>query len=230
MQRIGRRRAGRGLRPRAAGTLLACALGATPAQAATLGATVRDEGREPVADAVVYAVPLDAPAPAPPDYPETIEIDQIDKEFVPHVTAVRVGTRVSFPNRDQIRHHVYSFSEAKTFEIPLYKGVPAEPVTFGRDGEVALGCNIHDWMKAYVFVSETPWFDVTGPDGRAALELPAGAYRLQVWHPRLRGTPAETARRVEVPEGVAPEIEFAIAQKRVWRARRAPSRADPGYR
>ncbi len=215
---------GRALAILVAGTV--AALG--PARAEQLSASVRSERGEPVRDAVVYALPegaakLNLPAP------ERVVIDQVDKEFVPYVTPVYVGTRVNFPNRDRIRHHVYSFSPAKTFEIPLYDGMPQRLVAFDRPGEVVLGCNIHDWMKAYVYVVETPYFSVTDGAGLAAIEAPAGDYRVEVWHPRLEGEPEATARTLRLESGAAPRLDFVIAQKRVWSPRRAPA-SDPDYR
>jgi hypothetical protein len=214
------------------GAALAALLLAAPgplARAESLAARVRSDRGKPVEDAVVYARALDGDGrPLPP--PEPIEIDQIDKEYVPYVTAIRVGTPVGFPNHDQIRHHVYSFSPAKTFEIPLYEGKPAEPVLFDRPGEVALGCNIHDWMRAYVFVSETPYFAVTDAGGGAMLELPPGDYAVEVWHPELEGEAEATRQRLRVGGSEASELHFSIARKRVWRPRRAPSMDDPRYR
>jgi hypothetical protein len=210
---------------------LACAVLATAgvAGAAGLEVTVTSSSGEPVRDAVVYAVALGAdgrPLPAPP----RAEIDQIDKEYVPHVTAVRVGTAISFPNRDQIRHHVYSFSDAKSFEIPLYKGDPPEPVLFDKPGVVVLGCNIHDWMKAYVFVTETPHFAVTDESGRAALaDLASGEWAVEVWHPELKGAPDATRQRVSV-DGASAALTFAIDRQREFRPRRAPSGGRGGYR
>jgi Plastocyanin len=100
-------------------------------------------------------------------------VDQRDKQFIPYVTAVQVGTPVIFPNSDNIRHHVYSFSPAKNSR-PLYSGVP-EPVVFDKVGFITLGCNIHDWMIAYVAVLPTPYFQVTRQDGHAVLkDLPPG--------------------------------------------------------
>lgn len=206
----------------------AVAAAAAPVAGERLDATVRDSADgTPVADAVVYALPLGADAGARP-VPE-VEIDQVDKEFVPYVTAVTVGTRIAFPNSDDIRHHVYSFSEAKTFEIPLYEGMPPERVEFDTPGEVALGCNIHDWMRAYVFVARTPHFAVTGANGAAALELPAGEYRVEVWHPALAGEPEATGRRVDLA-GADASLELSIERRRLWKPRRAPSARDPGYR
>ncbi|MGH8592172.1 MAG: methylamine utilization protein [Gammaproteobacteria bacterium] len=200
-----------------------------PCIAENLVATVRNEQGEPVQNAVVYAWPLNAEGNRL-WRPDRIEIDQINKEFVPYVTAIPVGSNVSFPNRDQIRHHVYSFSTAKTFEIPLYKGTPAESVHFNQPGEVVLGCNIHDWMKAYVFVSETPYFGVTDRDGLARIDLPAGDYRVEVWHPELKGGSELTAVRHRIATREDSELSFSIEQKRVWTPRRAPSISDPGYR
>ncbi len=199
-----------------------------PAHAELLTASVRSRGGEPVRDAVVYAM-TEGAAKQELAAPGRTEIDQVDKQFVPYVTAVPVGTHVNFPNRDQIRHHVYSFSRAKTFEIPLYEGMPEELVAFDRPGEVALGCNIHDWMKAYVFVVDTRYFAVTNGSGEAKVELPAGHYRVEVWHPRLEGEPAATARALRFEAGESPRLDFEIEQKRVWSPRRAPA-SDPDYR
>jgi plastocyanin len=201
------------------------------AGAATLEAIVTNDGGDPVEYAVVYAQPIEKDG-EPKTSVEPTVVDQIDKEYVPYVTAVRVGTRVSFPNHDQIRHHVYSFSPAKTFEIPLYKGTPAKPIAFETAGPVALGCNIHDWMSAYVFVSEAPYFAVTDSHGRAALtDLPAGDYEVEVWHPRIKGEPEATNQQITVGDASAPAVAFTIAQKRVWRARRSPhARGGEGYR
>jgi len=133
------------------------------------------------------------------------------------VLAIEVGTSVNFPNRDNIRHHVYSFSSPKKFELPLYIGTPAAPVVFDSPGVVVLGCNIHDWMVAYVYVLPTPHFARTGADGRARIEdVPAGAHEIRVWHPRLREATEKTGRRVSV--GPAPgEAAFTIGLKREWR-------------
>lgn len=202
-----------------------------PAQAAAerLAVEVRNERGDPVQDAVVYAVAT-APAEKVVPAPEPVVIDQVDKEFVPYVTAVPVGTRVAFPNRDQIRHHVYSFSEAKAFEIPLYKGMPPELVEFDAPGEVALGCNIHDWMKAWIFVSETPYFGVTDAEGAAELELPSGDYRVEVWHPRRKGDPETSGRHLRVAAGAGLALELSIEQRPLFTPRRAPSLSDAHYR
>src|SRR5690349_22084123 len=164
--------------------------------AGSLEVMVRDEKGSPLSDAVVYA---SGGATGSPSKKRTV-IDQRDKQFVPYVTAVQVGTAVNFPNSDNIRHHVYSFSLAKKFELPLYSGIPAEPVLFDKVGFVTLGCNIHDWMIAYVAVLPTPYFQVTEKGGHAQLkDLPAGHYTIEVWQPSLKGDPERLAQAVDVP-------------------------------
>ncbi|PWT72010.1 MAG: hypothetical protein C5B46_07490 [Proteobacteria bacterium] len=216
----------RNLRPECAPFLMLTLL-AAQAHAAGLVATVRD-GSGPVPNAVVLAAPEDASVPLAKQTVETI--DQIDKEFVPYVKAVRAGSMVQFPNKDNIRHHVYSFSPPKRFELPLYAGNPARPVLFDKPGVVKLGCNIHDWMLAYVYVAETPYFAKTDASGRAELkDMPAGHYRLRVWHPGMTISEDATARRVELGEGAA-TIEWKLELKRELRPRRATAPGEPGYR
>jgi plastocyanin len=166
--------------------LVAGGTGAAIARAPGVDAVVTDQAGKPVVDAVVTLTPVGGSPPALRPAPAVM--DQVNKEFVPAVLPVVVGTPVSFPNRDNIRHHVYSFSPAKKFELPLYIGTPSAPVVFDKPGPVALGCNIHDWMVAYVYVVTTPHFAKTTADGHAHVEgLPAGPYEARVWHPRLRG-------------------------------------------
>lgn len=210
----------------------AVVLGLLPALACAgdLNAVVRDASGREVADAVVVATPeTPVPAPAAPRT-ETIVIDQVNKEFVPYVLPVRVGTSVNFPNRDNIRHHVYSFSRAKRFELPLYIGDPAAPVLFDQPGIVVLGCNIHDWMIAYLYVTPSPYFAKTGEDGRAVFkDIPEGRYTLRAWHPRLAGTEEATERPVAVPRSGSIESAWVLSLKPDFRIPRAPIPGLGGY-
>ncbi len=197
---------------------------ALPASAGTVTATIVDKKGKPVEDAVLLAYPASPGKRA--RKPATVDVDQVDKEFKPRVSAVAVGTPIRFPNYDQIRHHVYSFSPAKNFEIPLYKGVPAEPIVFDQPGVVTLGCNIHDWMQGWVFVAETPYFVVSDASGKAELTgLPAGATRLRVWHPNLKGKPEATEQAVEVGSG-SQAVAFEIDRKKGWKTRRGGRSRD----
>jgi plastocyanin len=194
--------------------------------AGSLEIIVKDDKGRPVPDAVAYAA---AGATNAATKKQTV-VDQRDKQFVPYVTAVQVGTAVIFPNSDKIRHHVYSFSPAKKFELPLYSGVPAEPVVFDKTGFVTLGCNIHDWMIAYVAVLPTSYFQVTQQDGRAVLkDLPAGQYTMQVWHPALKAQPDVLAQRVDVG-GATKSLLFTLPLKSDVHAKRAPGLTTGGYR
>jgi len=150
------------------------------AHAGELNVTVIDTTGTPITNAVVYAEPVGKPAPKPTNLGV---IEQKNKTFIPLVTVVQTGTNINFPNRDLVRHHVYSFSPAKTFELKLYSGVPANPVMFDTPGTVVLGCNIHDTMLAYIHIVDTPYFAKTDNTGKVKLnELPAGQYIVKVWH------------------------------------------------
>ncbi len=170
---------------RAARCCLAIAIAAALPAAATPVTVLVSDAAGPLADAVVSLQPATAVSARPAAVAATM--DQIDSQFVPTVLAVQAGTLVRFPNKDQIRHQVYSFSPAKRFELPLYQGSTAKPVRFEQPGLVTLGCNIHDWMLGYIVVLDTPYFAVTGADAQVRLDVPDGAYELRVWHPRLVG-------------------------------------------
>lgn len=116
---------------------------------------------------------------------EVAVMDQVSVRFDPHVLAVDAGQAVVFPNSDNIRHHVYSFSEPKRFEIKLYEGVPKSPVLFENPGLVVLGCNIHDSMLGYIFVS--PWPEYLVTDASGAAKLSKQPKQIAVWHPWLQG-------------------------------------------
>jgi len=199
--------------------LLACAERAAAGQIAV---TVTDDEGRPLADAVVVAVP--AQGALPPAQPVGHEVmDQVGQEFVPYVKPILVGSRVFFPNRDNIRHQVYSFSPAKSFELPLYAGTPAKPIVFDKPGVVVLGCNIHDWMIGYIYVSESPYFAKTGADGKAQIvDLPARTYEVRVWHPRQRKPESETRRSAELTANARVTISWKLALKPDIRIRRAP--------
>lgn len=138
---------------------------------------------------------------------KVVAIEQADREFVPYVSVIQVGTAVTFPNRDPILHHVYSFSPAKPFEIKLYGGKSPTEVVFDRAGVVALGCNIHDWMIGYILVVPTAYFAKSEASGIARLrDLPPGTYEIRAWHPQQKSAPPNQSIAVESN----PRIAFAI--------------------
>lgn len=181
------------------------------AHAATVDVLVHDAQGRPVADAVVFAQSREARALVQPA--ENVEIVQRRRQFQPAITVVPVGTAVRFPNQDTVRHHVYSFSPAKTFELKLYVGTPAKPVVFDQPGIAVLGCNIHDTMAAWVVIVDTPYHARTDASGRARLTLPAGGYRLRSWHAGLPvGAPAQDAALTVAANGSSADVTLVGLQ------------------
>lgn len=164
------------------------------AQAAGVEFRVTDASGAPLENVAVYVTPRQ---PLPPRTRREAVIEQVKRQFEPLVSVIQTGTAVNFPNRDDVRHHVYSFSPAKTFEIKLYVGTPAKPVLFDKPGEVVLGCNIHDQMRGFVLVVDTPFVAKTDAAGRALVEdLPAGEFDIGVWH--YAQAAVEPLRRIRV--------------------------------
>jgi plastocyanin len=208
------------------GLVLGCA---ALAHSAELRVLVKDRNGRNIGDAVVLAVPADARNAQHTKAPQDA-VDQVDKQFVPYVKAVFVGSTVRFPNSDNIRHQVYSFSPAKKFELPLYAGTNAPPVIFDKPGVVVLGCNIHDWMIGYIYVSDTPFFAKTGPFGTASIaDLPPGEYRVRIWHPSMDRAEEATDRQIVVGAEPVVNAEWQIGLKASFRVPRVSGAASPSY-
>ncbi len=185
-------------------------------------AVVVDAAGELVGDAVLSLSPLDGQSTPSSVVGGGVKIAQIKQEYSPYVTAVRTGTPVEFPNLDTIQHHIYSVSKPKRFEIPLYEPGRSEVVTFDQPGLVVIGCNIHDWMSAYVLVLDTPWFGKTAADGRVRLgDLAPGRYRLELWHPRV-SKPLSREVTLGATSGAEP-LRLTLTLRPDRRLRRAPT-------
>jgi plastocyanin len=204
----------------AAATLALAAIGLLAtgaAEAASATVDVRTPQGAPVADAVVWLEPATPPT-AQVRRPGRAEIRQVKLEFVPFVSVLPVGTRVDFPNRDKVKHHVYSFSSAKSFEIQLYSGMPVEPVVFDKPGPVVLGCNIHDWMEAYVMVVDSAWYGKSAASGRIDLGAVApGRYLLHAWHPYQKEAAAVQAVEINKAREAATwhvDIELVVPPRK----------------
>jgi plastocyanin len=172
---------------------------ATPAAAANFSVTVKNAAGQPVRDAVVTLLPAGGVrGPIKFDWP--MRVAQQNLQFDPFVLIVPVGADVSFPNRDSVRHHVYSFSPAKRFELKLYGKDETRSVRFDKVGVVALGCNIHDTMVGFIKVVDTPYAAKSDAAGQANLtDAPPGQAVLHVWQPYLKGPNNEVTRTVTVP-------------------------------
>ncbi len=155
--------------------------------------TVVDASGQPIASAAVSVMVKGAKTTAPAG--TAADMVQKNRRFTPTMLPVQTGTAVSFPNLDTVRHHVYSFSPARKFEIKLYAGTPASPVVFDKPGTATLGCNIHDTMVGYIHVVDTPYFGATDAAGKVSIDLPAGEHKAHVWYPAM----GETTLPVELP-------------------------------
>jgi plastocyanin len=188
------------------GVVIASALLAVQAvSAGEWSVRVQDDAHRPVGDAVATLVP-DAPLPgsAPRAPASTRIIDQKDETFVPYVLVLRPGDTVVFRNSDATRHHVYSFSAVKSFEFVLAPGEKSDPLMLDKPGIVAVGCNIHDHMLTYLYVSDAPDIGISGPDGVIGFpSLPPGRYTLHVWHPQLHPGRAELTQVVQVTDNAS---------------------------
>ncbi len=200
------------------GSLLVAGVSSS-AFARTVSGQVFGQDGKPVAQAVVF---VQEPASLPAAASSAAIMDQFNKTFVPEMLPVAVGTQVKFPNRDQIRHHVYSFSRPKRFELPLYKGEDAPPVLFDKPGVVKIGCNIHDWMSAIILVLPNDRFAVTKEDGTFSLPgLDSGTYTITAWHAQSRDKTEDLAQQVLIADN-DPQLTFKLSL--------APARSRPATR
>lgn len=169
----------------------------TMAQAATVTITVRQPDGTPLTDGVVMIESAAAPGAVPRGL---YIMEQKQIAFQPHVLVVPVGAQVAFPNRDLVRHHVYSFSKAKRFDLKLYGREDQRSITFDTAGVVALGCNIHDSMSGFIIVTATPLYARTDAQGRVAIaDVPAGAVTLRLWSPSIRAPGNTLSQPATVP-------------------------------
>ncbi|MDI1298672.1 methylamine utilization protein [Methylotenera sp.] len=177
--------------------ILSCMLSSF-AKAAEVEVQVTNIAGATIENAVVYLEPKDKTAPF---IKNQAEIAQKNKTFIPLVTVIQAGSTIIFPNKDSVRHHIYSFSPAKTFELKLYSGVPSTPVVFDKAGTVVLGCNIHDQMLAFVYIVDTPYFAKTDASGKVKIsDVPNGDYLLKVWHYGLKKENVTVDRQVSTKD------------------------------
>jgi plastocyanin len=199
--------------------LFAClVLGQSFALSAAVEVKVTDQQGQPLEDAVVELL-----NPANLQFSQKkAEVKQQDLTFIPFVSAYQTGTAVDFPNMDKTRHHVYSFSPAKVFELKLYANKPEAPVVFDQAGIVALGCNIHDYMQAYIYVGDSQFLQVTDGKGQVTFtDLPAGTYQLKLWHPWQNAD--WVTQQIQIKDGQTLSYQLAIT------AQEKPKKPKKGF-
>lgn len=144
---------------------------------------VQDQNNKPLQNAVVEVILPDGDKQPKTHLNDIAIMDQVNKQFAPTVLLIEKGQSVLFPNSDDIRHHVYSFSPAKPFELKLYAGKPKDPIKFDQHGVAVLGCNIHDSMVGYIYIANSDDAQLTDEQGNVQISLPAeNNISLSVWH------------------------------------------------
>ncbi len=216
----------------AAPAVLACtlALAALTASAGTFSGVAFDRDGVPMANVVFTLKPRDGRAVPTPAAPTTATVYQEDLAFKPYVTVIRRSSSVSFPNRDRVEHHVKSFSASRPFEIPVHKpGAVPDPIRFDQEGAVVVYCILHDWMRAYVYVTETPWFALTAELGAVRIDdVPAGDYVVEAWHPDLGQFRPPLRAEVSIPAvGLAAQTRFTFDFKPRTPRQPRPGTANP---
>ena len=185
-------------------------LTAAPAMAGSLSVHANLADHQPFAGAVATVRAETSHAPAAPI---SAILDQINLTFVPDIIVIPVGSTVEFPNSDSVSHQIYSFSPTKRFQLPLYHGKPYPPVHFDQAGVVTLGCNIHDRMVGYIFVTDAAYFGRTDARGNWSVSnVPRGTYHVSLWHPLLRDSGASLERDVSITGDESATTTVQLAQ------------------
>jgi plastocyanin len=193
---------------------LTCALTlgvVSAASAASLTVHSFDADGKPMPDVAIalypkFSIPFDRAIP-----PDAV-VAQQNMQFVPYLTVIRTGSRVSFPNRDNMEHHLKSFSATKEFEFKIYSSGTPPPVVFDRPGPVGLHCLIHDWMQGFIYVVDTPFYGATDAGGATSLDsLPEGKYEVRAWHPTMSSYLPPLSKDVTLGNGGQTEVRFDFA-------------------
>jgi plastocyanin len=201
---------------------------ASASPAAALKVDVVDRDGKPVNDVVVVASLQAASGSLAPVQPSSHAImDQVNRQFVPRILVIRTGTPVDFPNSDTVAHQVYSFSPAKRFQLSLYKGHVYPPLVFDQPGLIVLGCNIHDNMLGYIYVTPSPYFGKTSADGSVQLEgLPGGDYAVSAWSPRFNETTDEITRELRLAGDSRQPVTLRLSKPLSPEPRVRPAKAN----
>jgi plastocyanin len=198
--------------------LLVAGGGAMQASAASIDVRVYNKAGEAMSDAVAYATPVGGSAAAAVPHNDAATIAQDHLQFTPYVTAVQVGSQIKFPNYDKVEHHVKSFSPTKEFEIKPYEKTTPPPILFDKAGVVIIYCLIHEWMRAYVYVVDTPYFGKSEASGEISLNgLAPGTYEIRAWHPDMGSIKPPLLQTLKVADQATQQVRFDfdfIAKKR----------------
>jgi len=145
---------------------------------------------------------------------KSIEIGQKDKEFDALVSIVPLGSSISFLNNDPVKHHVYSVSKGNKFDIPLYSGNPPKDINFNKPGIVKIGCNIHDWMLTFVYVSQSQYIALADDNGKVYFkDIPKGNYELRIWNPKFKNNKKVITQSVAISKNEIKKVKVSLLKK-----------------
>ncbi len=184
--------------------------------ASALSVALSDGDGAPVSSAVVAIIPENADGAKSPTLMDRVSVQQKDRAFAPKVSVIPLNQQVYFPNNDDVLHHVYSFSPAKTFEFALYGNNESPGITFDKTGLIVLGCNIHDQMRGYIYVTDAPYYGVSDKDGKLDISLSntqpyPQKYTLEIWHPEQKSQQPKTEILViENAEQLDKVLQFSL--------------------
>lgn len=155
-------------------------------------------------DILVYIDNVEGKTFSPKGEPEVM--DQIGLVFIPRVIPITSGSAVSFKNSDDVLHSVFGVGDDE-FDLGTWKGDEIRDYTFNKLGDVAILCNVHPEMEAYVVVLQNPYHALTDEEGKYQItNVPAGKYKLKTWHDRLR----PVVKEIEVPEQGEVTLDFEL--------------------
>ena len=176
--------------------------------AANIIVEVKDVSGKAVSDIVVFLEPLENQNITNIKSSPFV-IYQSDKKFSPYISVVQNEIPLTFSNKDNITHHIYSVSTKNRFSFRLTKGQNKTIENVSVKGKILMGCNIHDWMSGYIFVLDTPLFNKTNTHGESVLEVPViGAYNLSIWHPQLMEAEQTVTRQIIVEDGKHYQVQL----------------------
>jgi plastocyanin len=180
---------------------LCIVLFSSAALAGSFVGTSTNKENGPLSDVVFALKPLSSNIVVPVTSPSLISVTQDNLQFKPYVSVIRLGSSAQFPNKDSVEHHIKSFSAIKPFEIAVHKpGDSPKPIVFDKEGAVIIYCILHDWMRTFIYVADTPWFSQTAELGAARIEnVPAGDYEVLAWHPDLGQFKPALTQKITVP-------------------------------
>ena len=208
-----------------------CALVSTTALAGSFVGTATNKEDGPLQNVVFALKPLTKDIVVPATAPTVVSVTQDNLQFKPYVSVIRVGSLAQFPNRDTVEHHIKSFSAIKPFEIAVHKpGDSPTPIKFEKEGAVIIYCILHDWMRTFIYVADTPWFSQTESLGAARIEnLPGGDYEISAWHPDLGQFKPPMTQKITIPVtgSVTTNFKFEFMPKTLRKAK--PLRAGTAH-